>query len=115
MLRRVTVTDVAALKSAADNMLAMQARETERADKARYRGPDEKRRAEGKLTKQEAVDVLVGEPPRRTQRHHCVAVVERAQKYAHLNGSERFQTPHGVYLVSYSDPYWSVRPSPDNP
>jgi hypothetical protein len=98
MLRRVTVTDVAALKSAADNMLAMQARETERADKARYSGPDEKRRAEGKLTRSEAVDWLIANAG--IDRRSALAVTDSLRHSA--------VTYRAVDGMGYDGRYWTI-------
>jgi hypothetical protein len=61
LLRKVTVTDVDAFKAALDDARVAQQVALEEADEARLRGPDEKRRAEGKLTRSEAVEWLLAQ------------------------------------------------------
>lgn len=111
-IRKVAVTDVTAFKGALDDALAAQQEALTAADRQRYRGPDEKRRAEGRLTRSEAVAYLAEQT--RRQRGHVVAVVSRAQEYPRL-GPERFQsasvTGSPVFLVGYADGYWQVVPA----
>jgi hypothetical protein len=104
-LHQVTVTNVAALKAALDGALTAQQVMEASGNSRRYAGPDAARRARGQLTKIEAVEWLIGKS---MARGHAIAVVDRAQRYAHLGSPVPARTAQGDYPVTYDAPYWRV-------
>lgn len=92
-IRKVTVSDVDAFKAALDDARTAQHIALEEADTQRVPGIDEKRRAEGKLTKGEAVDWLTGKG---YGRGHAVRVADRLCREG---GSVLGMTYEGGYWV----------------
>lgn len=114
-IRKVTVTDVDALKAALDDARTYQRIALDEADAVRPRGPEGKRRAEGKFTKWEVVEHLAELTHR--QRGHVIAVVNRARAHPEL-GPERLRaagSDDAEFLVSWeADGYWRCRSLPNN-
>ena len=117
VLRRITITDVDAFKAALDTLRAAQQVKLAEAVERRRQGPDERRRAEGRLTRGEAVDYLMAEL--RMPRGIAVGVTGRALRSALHEPQSLGPVPvraHGDderrFLVSYADGYWSVHPVP---
>jgi hypothetical protein len=100
VLRRVTVTNVAALKTSLDGARAAQ-REVEAAGRTRrYAGPDEARRARGQLTKIEAVEWLIT---------HGTTSRAGALRDVNILRDDGADVPPGaVYGMTYADGYWRV-------
>lgn len=95
LLRVVTVGDVDAFKAALDNARTAQRVHLAEAERARLDGPDDKRRAEGRLTKREAVDWLMA----RTGE-------TRASAVGNVLSIARGGAPH--LGMTYSGGFWHV-------
>ena len=96
-IRKVTVTDVDALKAALDDARTAQRIAMKESDAARLRGPDEARRARGRLTRNEAVDWLV--------RRYEVSRNRAAQV---VNLLEAGRSLPGMCEMTYDGTYWVV-------
>lgn len=95
IMRRIVVGR--GLAEAVELALGVAGRKTAEDEAARLRGPAEKRRAEGRLTKAEAVDWLVAH---QQARGVAVSIAERLCR----GGSP-------VFGMTYSDGYWRVPPN----
>lgn len=101
--RVVTVTNVVAWKTALDDARDAQHAALEAADQRRVLGMDERRKAEGKLTKSEAVEWLTGENEEKLSRSSAVTLVEGVQRGRDVS----------VQLsgMTYDGTYWRVEPT----
>jgi hypothetical protein len=103
VLRRVTITNVDAVKSALDALRTVQHEHEHEADLRRAAGPGEKRRAEGRYTKREVVEELVS---RGIPRFEAVGAASRAGRHAGTPA----QTPDGVSVTRGTDSWYRVTP-----
>jgi hypothetical protein len=96
-LHQVTVTNVAALKAALDGALTAQRILADLAERRRYAGLDEARRARGRLNRIEAVDWLIGKGRSR-----------QGAVWASGQLRDGFTDVPDTFGMTYSDGYWRV-------